>query len=222
MRNLLSIAITQIAKKTYTNESIISGDVCPVDNDTIIDDDDEQGNTDGYYEWSEAIQGVILSSFYWGYIVTHIPGGMLVERFGGKILLLSGIVATSVLTCLTPVSITQGGAYLLIANRVIMGLCQGFIYAAVFGLLSTWIPLRERTTLGVFVLCGIQVNVEKTKSRILKQNLFEQVGSILSTYLSGVLLQNLNGWEWSFYIYSIIGIVWCVVFVRLQLSFHQN
>lgn len=159
MRNLLSIAITEIAKKTYTNESIISGDVCPIDNETIVDDNDDQGyTTDGYYEWSETIQGVILSSFYWGYIITHIPGGILVERFGGKVLLLAGIVATSVLTCLTPLSITVGGAYLLIGNRVVMGLCQGFIYAAVFGLLSTWIPLRERTTLGVFVLSGIQVN----------------------------------------------------------------
>ncbi len=163
MRNLLSIAITQIAKKTYTNASIISGDVCPIDNETIIDDNDEQdGNADGYYEWNETIQGVILSSFYWGYIITHIPGGILVERFGGKVLLLAGIVATSVLTCLTPVSITLGGAYLLVANRVVMGLCQGFMYAAVFGLLSTWIPLRERTTLGVFVLSGIQVNCKTT------------------------------------------------------------
>ncbi|XP_037051081.1 putative inorganic phosphate cotransporter [Bradysia coprophila] len=194
MRNLLSIAITQIAKKTYTNDSIISGDVCPIDNETIVDDNDGQGDADGLYEWNETIQGVILSSFYWGYIVTHIPGGILVERFGGKVLLLSGIVATSVLTCLTPVSITYGGAYLLVANRVVMGLCQGFIYAAVFGLLSTWIPLRERTTLGVFVLSGIQF------------------GSILSTYLSGVLLQNMDGWEWPFYIYSIIGTVWCLAF----------
>lgn len=81
----------------------------------------------------------------------------MVEKFGGKLALLFGIAATSVLTCLTPLSITLGGSSLLIVNRVVMGLCQGFIYAAVFGLLATWIPLRERTTLGVFVLCGIQV-----------------------------------------------------------------
>lgn len=91
----------------------------------------------------------------------YSKSGMLVERFGGKVLLLAGIVATSILTCLTPVCITLGGPYLLIANRVVMGLCQGFIYAAVFGLLSTWIPLRERTTLGVFVLSGIQVNLKE-------------------------------------------------------------
>ncbi|CRK93649.1 CLUMA_CG007178, isoform A [Clunio marinus] len=198
MRNLLSIAITQIAVKTYTNESIISGDVCPITNETFaVDGNDDNESLQGTYEWSEALQGVILSSFYWGYIITHIPGGMLVERFGGKITLLAGIISTSILTCLTPFAITFGGSNLLIINRVVMGLCQGFIYASVFGLLASWIPLRERTTLGVFVLSGIQF------------------GSILSTYLSGILLQNLNGWAWPFYIYSIIGIIWCAAFMLI-------
>lgn len=160
MRNLLSIAITQIAKKTISSESIISGEVCPADNESLVDDGGDGFFTEGTYEWSESLQGVILSSFYWGYIITHVPGGMLVEKFGGKLTLLSGIVATSILTCLTPLSITMGGSTLLIINRVVMGLCQGFIYASVFGLLSTWIPLRERTTLGVFVLSGIQVSQE--------------------------------------------------------------
>lgn len=193
MRNLLSIAITQIAKRQYTSSQLISGEVCKLDNETISDDIIGGGGT---YDWSEAIQGVILSSFYWGYIITHIPGGILVEKLGGKITFLAGIVATSILTFLTPASISYGGSTLLIINRVIMGLSQGFIYAAVFGLLAAWIPLRERTTLGVFVLSGMQL------------------GSILSTYLSGVLLKNIS-WEWSFYIYSIIGIVWCVGFLFL-------
>lgn len=82
---------------------------------------------------------------------------MLVEKFGGKITLLAGIFTTSLLTCLTPFSIEIGGSTLLIVNRVVMGLCQGFIYASVFGLMACWIPLAERTTLGVFVLSGIQV-----------------------------------------------------------------
>lgn len=157
MRNLLSIAITQIAKKNFVDESIISGEVCSIDEDSFPEEEDDVV-IEGIYEWSEALQGIILSSFYWGYIVTHVPGGMLVEKFGGKLTLLAGIAATSLLTLLTPVSITLGGSSLLIVNRIVMGLCQGFIYASVFGLLSTWIPLRERTTLGVFVLSGIQVN----------------------------------------------------------------
>jgi MFS family permease len=88
---------------------------------------------------------------------------MLVEKFGGKITLLCGIFATSILTFLTPLSISVGGSTLLIINRIVMGLCQGFIYASVFGLLSTWIPLSERTTLGVFVLSGIQVKFDDSR-----------------------------------------------------------
>lgn len=156
MRNLLSIAITLIAKKNVVEESVIKGEVCQINNETFADDNESEFG-EGTYEWSEAVQGVILSSFYWGYIITHVPGGMLVEKFGGKITLLAGILATSVLTCLTPLSITAGGSTLLIINRIVMGLCQGFIYASVFGLLATWVPLSERTTLGAFVLSGIQV-----------------------------------------------------------------
>lgn len=74
MRNLLSIAITQIVKKTYTEESIISGEVCQGNNETFIEDEDGNVVNEGAYDWSEALQGVVLSSFYWGYIITHIPG----------------------------------------------------------------------------------------------------------------------------------------------------
>jgi ACS family sodium-dependent inorganic phosphate cotransporter len=155
MRNLISIALTQIAVKTQSSKSTISGEVCAFEEDVIVGND--VSSNEGNYEWSEALQGVILSSFYWGYIITHIPGGMIVEKYGGKVTLLAGIFITSLLTCLTPASIAIGGATLLIINRVIIGLSQGFIYASVYGLLSTWIPLRERTTLGAFVFSGIYV-----------------------------------------------------------------
>lgn len=180
MRNLLSIAITQIVKKTSSDESLISGDICPADNETFTDDNGDGEFIEGTYEWSQALQGVILSSFYWGYIVTHIPGGMLVEKFGGKMTLLAGIASTSLLTLLTPLSITLGGSTLLIVNRIIMGLCQGFIYASVFGLLSTWIPLCERTTLGVFVLSGIQVEPMESKKgqQISKINSLVRINSL--------------------------------------------
>lgn len=162
MRNLLSIAITEIAKKTFSNSSVISGEVCPAMDDDFLEENEVIAG--GQYDWSETIQGTILSSFYWGYIITHIPGGILVEKFGGKYSLLVGIVCTSFLSFLTPFCITAGGSTLLIMNRVVMGLCQGFIYAAVFGLMASWIPLRERTTLGVFVLSGIQVSELKIRS----------------------------------------------------------
>lgn len=36
------------------------------------------------FDWSHDVQGVILSSFFYGYIVTQIPGGYLAATYGGK------------------------------------------------------------------------------------------------------------------------------------------
>ena len=50
------------------------------------------------------LQGWILSSFFYGYIITQIPGGWLAGLIGGKIVFGIGIVMTAVLTLLTPVA----------------------------------------------------------------------------------------------------------------------
>ena len=43
--------------------------------------DTDQG---GPFHWSDYDQGIILGMFFYGYIVTQLPGGRLAELFGGK------------------------------------------------------------------------------------------------------------------------------------------
>lgn len=74
------------------------------------------------FDWDEETQGIILSAFYYGYIVTHLPGGMLAERFGGKYSLGFGVLSTAVFTLLTPWTVSVGGATGLIILRVLEGL----------------------------------------------------------------------------------------------------
>ena len=38
---------------------------------------------DGPFNWDSSIQGYILGSFFYGYIVTQIPGGWIAQRYGG-------------------------------------------------------------------------------------------------------------------------------------------
>ncbi len=64
---------------------------------------------------------MILSSFYYGYVLSHLPGGVFADRFGGKHALGSGLLVTSVTTLLSPAAARLGSGY-LIALRVVMGL----------------------------------------------------------------------------------------------------
>lgn len=81
-----------------------------------------QAITELQYDWDEPTQGLILSSFYYGYIVTHLPGGLLAERFGGKYSLGFGVLSTAVFTLLTPWAVKIGEAKGLIVLRVLEGL----------------------------------------------------------------------------------------------------
>lgn len=66
---------------------------------------------------------MILSSFYWGYVLTHIPGGILAEKFGGKYTLALGILSTSIFTMLIPLVVvaTDGNWVWVTVFRVIVG-----------------------------------------------------------------------------------------------------
>lgn len=74
------------------------------------------------YDWDEATQGLLLSAFYYGYVATHLPGGLLAEKFGGKWTLGIGLLVTSIATALTPWAVAVGGAYGLFAIRVVEGM----------------------------------------------------------------------------------------------------
>jgi ACS family sodium-dependent inorganic phosphate cotransporter len=69
------------------------------------------------------MRGLLLSSFFYGYIVTQLPGGWLATRIGGNRVFGVGIAATAVLTLLTP-PITYVSVYLLLAVRVVEGLFE--------------------------------------------------------------------------------------------------
>lgn len=60
------------------------------------------------YDWSETTQEIILSAYYYGYTLSHIPGALIAEKFGGKYVLVVGICLTGVFTFLTPNIVANG------------------------------------------------------------------------------------------------------------------
>lgn len=77
-----------------------------------------------YFDWNSQQKGLVLSSFFYGYICTQFVGGYLGYHFGGNIIFAVGIGVTSLLTLLTPVA-AQYSIYMLLAVRIIEGIFEG-------------------------------------------------------------------------------------------------
>lgn len=73
------------------------------------------------YDWDSDTQGWILGAFFYGYILTQIPGGYLASRCGAKWLLGLGILGTVLFTLLTPLAADLGADYLF-AVRMFEGI----------------------------------------------------------------------------------------------------
>jgi ACS family sodium-dependent inorganic phosphate cotransporter-like MFS transporter 5 len=67
------------------------------------------------------MQGLILGAFFYGYIITQLPGGWLAERIGGKLLFGFGVFTTAVLTLLTPIA-ARADKYLFVVLRILEGI----------------------------------------------------------------------------------------------------
>src|SRR5262249_62104124 len=70
------------------------------------------------FGWGAAQKGLVLSSFFWGYLITQLPGGWLADRFGAKAILGLGVVWWSFFTLSTPFA--AGSLTLLFLARASM------------------------------------------------------------------------------------------------------
>ncbi|XP_077989953.1 vesicular glutamate transporter 1-like [Glandiceps talaboti] len=172
LRVNLSIAIVAMT----TNQTVTKG------NETVV----EQAE----FHWDSKLQGVILGSFFYGYILTQIPGGLLANKYGGKLVFGGGILATALLTILTPIA-TVWSVYFLIAIRIMEGFFEGVTYPAIHAIWSRWAPPLERSKLVTFAFAG------------------SYVGTVISMPLSGLLARDV-GWTSIFYVFGALSVLWFV------------
>lgn len=78
-------------------------------------------SADGPFKWDNKQQGYLLSSFFWGYVITQIPFGILAKRYGAKYFLGIGMLINSLFGLLVPIS-AYWGYWPLIIIRFIQGL----------------------------------------------------------------------------------------------------
>lgn len=200
MRVCLSVAITEmVAKQNQSESSSADHSICPAVPVALGGPTLSPHSSGGEYHWTQEQQGWILSSFYIGYVITHVPGGVIAEKYGGKWTLSLGILSTAIFTVLTPICVEKGGHIALIILRILMGLGEGTTFPALSVLLASWVPEKERSKLGSFVFGG------------------GQIGTVAGNFLSGLILDSYS-WPWVFYFFGGISIVWFIIFTIICYS----
>lgn len=149
------------------------------------------------YEWTPTTQGLILGSFFYGYIVTQIPAGRLSEIFGGKWIVAVGIFFSGVLNILVP--IIASSTPLLVTSRVFLGMVQGGIYPALFQITTSWMSKNE-VSIGFGMV-----------------NVGGNLGAVFAASITGYLSQY-TGWPSSFYVIGSIAICWTIFWIGIVRS----
>ncbi|KAF9311153.1 hypothetical protein BG003_007710 [Podila horticola] len=96
------------------------------------------------YDYTKQQQGLILSAFFFGYIMTQILGGVMADRYGAKPVLATGAFAWTLLTLLTPLA-SQKGYLWMVLIRIGLGLGEGVAFPSAHALIGVWTPPGERS-----------------------------------------------------------------------------
>lgn len=142
------------------------------------------------FEWDEYEQNLILGCFFWGYILTELPGGRLAEIIGGHRVFGYSMLGASVLTLLTPCA-ARLHFVAVVVMRVLLGLMLGASWPAIHPMTARWIPPTER-------------------SKFMSNMMASSLGAAITMPVCGFLIATV-GWESVFYVTGVVGLVWSVV-----------
>jgi len=137
--------------------------------------------------YSEAERGLVLSSFFWGYLWFQLPGGLFADRFGGKRVLGAGVALWSIATFLTPIATASFA--LLLFMRAALGVGEAINFPAIHSIAARWTPASERAR-------AISLHLSGTA-----------LGTIIALLASPPIIIAF-GWAAVFYISGLIGLLW--------------
>ena len=147
------------------------------------------------FDWTPETIGFVDASFFWGYIVTQIPGGFLAAKVSPTKLFGAAIACSSCLNMLIPTA-TEISPICVICVRVLQGLVEGVTYPSCHGIWRWWAPPLERSRLATLAFCG------------------SYGGAVLGMPISGFLADQI-GWYAPFYFYGCAGVIWYMFWLWL-------
>ncbi|CAF4376319.1 unnamed protein product, partial [Rotaria sp. Silwood2] len=149
------------------------------------------------FDWTPGIIGIVDSSFFWGYLITQVPGGYLAAKFPANHVFGFALGISSFLNLFIPFAAKIHYGVVMIL-RILQGLVEGVTYPAAHGIWRWWAPPLERSTLATISFTG---------SAAIYFIFCSYAGAVLGIPLSGILTEYLN-WQVAFYFYGLVGIIW--------------
>ncbi|RYL94936.1 MFS transporter [Sporolactobacillus sp. THM7-4] len=140
---------------------------------------------------SSAEMGIILSAFFWSYVVFQIPSGWFADKVGQRASLAFAVGWWSIATALTAAARGFGS---LIGLRVLLGIGEAGAYPSNSGVTSKWFPDKERGKVSALYDSGARV------------------GSALAMPLI-VLIMAQFGWRASFIASGVLGLIWVAIWI---------
>jgi ACS family sodium-dependent inorganic phosphate cotransporter len=141
------------------------------------------------FGWDETTMGFVQSVFFYGFTASHLPGGWLADRFGGRIVLGTAVLAWSAVTGLTSLATTFAA---LVVARLALGLGEGVNMPSILNLIARWFPVEERTRATTVAVAGVHA------------------GTLIALPLSAWIASG-YGWRAVFRSYAVLGVAWVIV-----------
>ncbi|XP_070555735.1 voltage-gated purine nucleotide uniporter SLC17A9-like isoform X2 [Ptychodera flava] len=148
------------------------------------------------FHWDKSETGLVLSSFYWGYMATQILSGFLSDRIGGDQVITLATMFWGPMTIIYPFcayAFTDKSSHLtfLVINRVIFGAVAAFHFPALSSICASKTVTGRRSFLFSALDSGATV------------------GTVLSGSL-GSYLMDYYGWQMSFYVFGAVSTIWAI------------
>lgn len=156
--------------KEYLNGTVIKkAKICPKPDVSIsesynpAEELDEDEDDEVRFEWNDEQQGLVLGSFFWGYVLTQYPGGKLSQIYGPKHVLSLAILFTGLLSCAIPIVTVNFDVKGLTAVRFLQGLTEGLTLPSILVMLTHWAPAEERGRMTNWIYAGVRGGYVKSK-----------------------------------------------------------
>ena len=148
--------------------------------------------------WNKQISGMVLSSFFAGYVTTNILGGYLADRFSGERIMLYSSILWATMNIMVPILarypyfIFSTNTIGVVAARFLTGVGQGMYFPSMTSIVTRRNPVVDRAIVWSFAISG------------------SSLGTLFSGFVGSVLIEQFS-WPSLFFLSGTLTFVWIFI-----------